>query len=73
MNELSTFLKNDSMPSFETLCAALLHRRFEFQLASFKLDSELPLQSKQICENSGILKLSLKEKEDVKYKLNSWE
>ena len=30
MNELSTFLKNDSMPSFETLCAALLHRSFSW-------------------------------------------
>ena len=66
-DELSTFLKNDSIPSFETLCAELPHRKFEFQLASFKFDSELVVQSKQFCENSGISKFSLKVKQDFTY------
>ena len=38
-NELSKFLKNDGIPSFETLCAELPHLKFEFKLALFKFDS----------------------------------
>ena len=64
---MSTFLKNDSIPSFETLCAELPHRKFEFVLASVKLDSELVVQSKQFCENSCIPKFSLKLKQDFTY------
>ena len=41
------------MTSFETLCAELPHCKFEFELASFKFDSELVVQ---LCENSGIPK-----------------
>ena len=66
-DESSTFLNNDTIPSFETLCAELPHRKFEFELASFKFDSELVVQSKQFCENSGIPKLSLKVKQDFTY------
>ena len=53
-DDLSTFLKNHSIPSFETLCAELLHRKFELELASFKFESELVVELKQFCENSGI-------------------
>ena len=40
-DELSTFLRNDSIPSLETLCAKLPHRKFEFELASLKFDIEV--------------------------------
>ena len=63
-DELSIFLKNDSIPSFETLCAELPYRKFEFELASFKFDSELVIQPKQFCESSGIPKFSLKVKQN---------
>ena len=66
-DDLSLFLKNDSIPSFETLSAELPHRKFEFELASFKFDSELVIQSKQFCENSDIPKFSLKVKQDFTY------
>ena len=38
-NELSKFLKNDGIPSFETLCGELPHLKFESDLALFKFDS----------------------------------
>ena len=66
-NELSIFLKNGVISSFETLCVELPHRQFEFELASFKFDSKLLVQSKQFGENSGIPKFSLKEKQDFTY------
>ena len=66
-DEWSIFLKNDGTPSFETLCAELPYRKFQFELASFKFDSELVIQSKQFCENSGIPKFSLKVKQDFTY------
>ena len=48
-------------------CAELPYRKFEFELASFKFDSELVIQSKQFCENSDIPKFSLKVKQDFTY------
>ena len=39
-DELSTFLKNDSIPSFETVCAELPNPTFEFELTSLKFDGE---------------------------------
>ena len=66
-DESSIFLKNDGTPSFETLCAGLTYRKFGFELASFKFDSELVIQSKQFCENPGIPKFSLKVKQDFTY------
>ena len=69
VDELSKFLKNDTIASFETICAELPHRKFEFELASFKFDSESAVQSKQFCENSGILKFSFKVKQDLNHKL----
>ena len=51
---------HDVIPSFETICAELPLRKFGFELASFKFDSESAVQSKQFCENSGILKFSFK-------------
>ena len=59
---MSTFLKNDSIPSFETLCAELPHRKFEFELTLLKFDNKLVVESKQFCGNSGISKFSLKVK-----------
>ena len=70
---LSAFLKNDSVPSFETPRAELPHRKFEFELASFKFDSESAVQFKQFCENCGILKFSFKVKQDLNHKLITWE
>ena len=37
------------------------------ELSTFKFDSELVVQSKQFCENSGIPKFSLKVKQDFTY------
>ena len=39
--------KNDSVPSFETLCAELPYRKFEFELISYQFNSELVVQPKQ--------------------------
>ena len=64
---MSTFLTNDSVPTFGTSCAELSHLKFEFELASFNFDSELVVHSKQFCENSGIPKFPLKLKEDFTY------
>ena len=49
------------------VCAELPHRKFEFELASSKFESELVVQSKQFCRISGILKFSLKVKQDFTY------
>ena len=64
---MSIFLKNGGIPSFETLCVELPHRQFEFESASFIFEGKLLIQSKQFCENSGIPKFSLKEKQDFTY------
>ena len=64
---MSIFFKNDSVPSCETLCAELTHCKFEFELVSFKFDSELTVQSKQFSENSNISKFSLKVKQHFTY------
>ena len=66
-DDLSTFLENDSVPSFETLNAELPHRKFEFELASFKFAIELFVQSKPFCKISGTPKFSLKVKKVVTY------
>ena len=49
------------------VCAESPHRKFEFELASSKFESELIVQSKQFCRNSGIPKFSLKVKQDFTY------
>ena len=64
---MTTFLKNDSVPSFETLCAELPRCKFQFELASLKFDSKLVVQSKQFSENSGIPKFSVKVKQDFTF------
>ena len=64
---MSIFFKNDSVPSCETLCAELPHCKFEFELVSFKFDSELTVQSKRFSENSNISKFSLKVKQHFTY------
>ena len=64
---MSIFFKDDSIPSFATLCAELTHCKFEFELVSFKFDSELTVQSKRFSENSKISKFSLKVKQHFTY------
>ena len=60
------------MLSFQRLQVELPRRKFEFELASFKFDSELVVQSRQLCKNSDIPKFFLKVKQDFTM-LIAWE
>lgn len=66
-DELSTFLKNDNIPTFETLCTEFPNRKFEYETTSFTFGGDLIVQSKAFCENSGIPKYTFKVKQDFTY------